>query len=144
MHTLTFQANIGILNVFDKNGNCVVYNGDDEESKYDETVKLPDSQYFEWKLSAKLDIVNSASGNVLMSKIFMLYGVKWYLMFSPKHASWSSLANIYLGIADFGDIAEISMLVKLNLKDVDEAISYSLQLYCNEYDIASSTMFALS
>ena len=135
--TLTFSCNIQIINAYNTDKDCIVYqDNDNKQQEVDpdiEYLTLYDPQSFELKVS-KSQIENLSSNSetiIITSKIFTLFGIKWYLMFVPDH----NLIEVYLGIADFPlNISDIAIYYKCAAIELNEYISSnSVQLTDNHH-----------
>ena len=122
INTLTFSCDVQIIDVYDKKGNCIVYNDDEKEEEKDiEQLVLPEPQYFEWRILPKSQIASLSTATVITSEIFILFGIKWYLMLIPKYSKWSNVLRIYIGIADLPlNVSEIAIYCKFKTKERNE------------------------
>ena len=79
-------------------------------------VALPDPECYQWKISPKQDLAHLEVSSTIISKIFTLFGIKWYFMLVPKPNKKAQQIKIYLGIADFAsnDIQEIEVHLTYN------------------------------
>ena len=132
LNLLTFIADIQIINAYDNDGNCIVYDGEEQELKQDRIgFELPAPQHYEWKISPKLEITNVSTASVQISETFTLFGIKWYLMLIPRCSKWDSRICVYVGTADFPlNVSAMSIFIKVSTKAPSgaDAHSYSLQL----------------
>lgn len=130
LKTLTFVADIQIINAFDQDDNCMVYNEEEEKKEEAQMVAMSEPQYYEWKVSPASDIIPYLrQSTVIRSKIFTLFGIRWYLMIIPKPSRYSRYMRLLIGIADFPlDVTEISFYCKSGTKQLNDTKSYSLQL----------------
>ena len=84
LDTIPLICDIHIANVFDKNGNCIVYQPEDDEKQENELLEVPEAQYYEWKIIPRLKIASKSLSRPISSKIFTLFGFQWYFMLVPR------------------------------------------------------------
>ena len=130
LQTLTFVVDIQILNTYDHDGRCIVCNEGMEQKEEPSILMLPEPQHHEWRVSPATDIMpHLARSTVIRSKIFTLFGVKWYFMLIPKGSRYSRYMRFFIGIADFPhNVTEIAFYCKSGTKQLNDTKSYSLQL----------------
>ena len=83
------------------------------EKKEDKISELPKAQYHEWKISPKLEISTGSLSHTITSKIFTLFGIKWYLMLVPRKNPHCQL-SVYLCVTQLPlNVTDLSIFCKL-------------------------------
>ena len=118
---------VQIINACNKNGDCVVYEQKEEENDIEHLI-LSEAQYFKWKILPKSEIADASTATVITSKIFTLFGIKWYFKLLPRMTMWSRVIRFYICIADLPpNVSEIAIYCKFTIKERNESSSHSLQ-----------------
>eukprot|EP01083_Nonionella_stella_P011349 32260_1 len=113
--TLTFGVNISLIDMYDEQGVNISYTSDCKEATFP-------AQTHTWAISdAMLDRMKDArNGDIIQSKIFMSFGLKWMQEMYPNGANQSSLgwSGWYLNIISFpAHICSITFQFRIILYD---------------------------